>query len=254
MDARCGELCVIVPYRDRREHLDVFVPHLLSFLRGAPMKLLVVEQRDDKPFNRGKLLNTGFHLVRDDAGWICFHDVDMLPIDRACDYSRPACTTHLAGRVEQFSFRLPYQTYIGGVLITRPEDFIQANGFSNEYWGWGSEDDDLYLRYRLSGIQIVRRPGRYRSLQHDPSERPDANRQRFQQMAREAIDSGHLDPLTVFNLRQSTPTASAPTNFRHEGLNTLRWECVSRRPLHEIVGTATTEPIDLKHEFVSIAT
>ncbi len=42
--------------------------------------------------------------------------------------------------------RLRYEELIGGVLSIRKEHFLTANGYSNLYWGWGAEDDDLYYR------------------------------------------------------------------------------------------------------------
>ena len=41
-----------------------------------------IEQADDKPFNRGKLLNVGYTLACDNGcDYFVFHDVDMLPED-----------------------------------------------------------------------------------------------------------------------------------------------------------------------------
>ena len=45
-----------------------------------------------------------------------------------------------------YSFRLPYASIFGGVGAFTKEQFEKINGFSNKFWGWGGEDDDLYKR------------------------------------------------------------------------------------------------------------
>ena len=42
--------------------------------------------------------------------------------------------------------RLPYEYLVGGVFVLRTEHFQQLNGYSNSYWGWGAEDDDMSVR------------------------------------------------------------------------------------------------------------
>jgi len=43
--------------------------------------------------------------------------------------------------------RLPYYGIFGGVSAFKKEHFNLINGFSNKFFGWGGEDDDLYERY-----------------------------------------------------------------------------------------------------------
>mgnify|MGYP003153103524 FL=1 len=58
------KLAIIVPYRNREEHLARFVPHMEEFLsdKDIEYKIFVIEQDNDKPFNRGWLLNVGFEI------------------------------------------------------------------------------------------------------------------------------------------------------------------------------------------------
>jgi hypothetical protein len=52
-----------------------------------------------------------------------------------------ACVVHFI-----HYYRIPYDELIGGVFAIRTEHFLRVNGYSNLYWGWGAEDDDLAYR------------------------------------------------------------------------------------------------------------
>ena len=164
-----NKLCIVVPYRDRAAHLAEFKPRMEEYLKsqGVDFTILVVEQEIGKPFNRAKLLNVGFDYAEKNGEYTyyCFHDVDMLPIES--DYEYCGTPTHLAAKAEQFGYRLPYDKYFGGVTIFDRESFLKINGYSNEYWGWGAEDDDVYNRCVVMGINPRRKEGSYRSLAHD---------------------------------------------------------------------------------------
>jgi len=43
-------------------------------------------------------------------------------------------------------YRLPYQRRFGGATSFRPDVFELVNGYSNEFYGWGGEDDDMLRR------------------------------------------------------------------------------------------------------------
>lgn len=163
------DVCIIVPYRNREEHLKEFAPYIHQFLEkeGLTHDLLIVEQTDKKPFNRAKLLNVGFDYSKSKYKNYVFHDVDMLPIANKASYEAVSTPTHYAAIVEQFGWSLAYQNYVGGVTAFDEESFTKINGFCNEYWGWGAEDDDLFHRCVANGVQIMRRHNMYASLNHD---------------------------------------------------------------------------------------
>ena len=142
------KLAIIVPYRDRQEHLDVFVPHMHEFLKdkGIDYTIFIAEQTDNRPFNYGKLCNVVTKEIGKSYTYFAFHDIDMLPMNDECDYGYPDSPTHLANKVEAHDNKLPYPQYFGGVVLINREDFARANGYSNEYWGYGFEDLDLLYR------------------------------------------------------------------------------------------------------------
>ena len=144
------KLGVIVPYRKRPGHLRKFRESIESYLKDQDYELIVVEQNDDLPFNRGKLLNIGFQqAIRKGCDYVVFHDVDMLPVD--VDYSYSDVPIHLANGFTN-SDREIFDTYFGGVTMFPIDLFKKVNGYSNEYWGWGFEDDDLLMRLTEQNI------------------------------------------------------------------------------------------------------
>ena len=60
-------------------------------------------------------------------------------------------------------FRLAYEGYAGGVLTVWRDQYEAINGFSNEFWGWGGEDDDLTNRLKSGRGGVARDMSRTRA-------------------------------------------------------------------------------------------
>ena len=46
--------------------------------------------------------------------------------------------------------------FFGAVSAISANDFQASNGYSNSFWGWGGEDDQLYHRVRAANLTVVR--------------------------------------------------------------------------------------------------
>jgi N-terminal domain of galactosyltransferase/N-terminal region of glycosyl transferase group 7 len=251
-------LLIFIPYRNREDHLRQCVPHLERFIQSVPIRIVVLEQADSKPFNRGKLLNAGYSLLKTEAECVCFHDVDLLPMDANCDYTPRSTTCHLGGRLEQYGYRRPYPEYFGGVIITPVSDFKKVNGFSNDYWGWGAEDDDLYVRYQMAGVTIEWRPGVFKSLPHSRVSGPIDNRRRLVQTLEHATQVVERDPAAVTRIRRAQERLSQgltnslpPIDYLSEGLCSVTYDVISRAPLCQ--GIAFSPSISPRHELIRFA-
>lgn len=150
-------LNIIVPYRDRNEHLKQFIPHMNKYVPEA--KIIVVEQAGSGPFNRGRLLNIGF-LEYSDAAFFCFHDVDMLPIQ--VDYSEEIGVTQLAySEIQKVG-------YLGGVTMFDSNIFLSTGGYHNDYFH-RAEDNEMRFRLKQLKIPVRNRFGQFRQLPHSRS-------------------------------------------------------------------------------------
>lgn len=160
-------LGIIVPYRDRLEHLNIFKEHITNYLtkQNIQFELIIVEQFDDKPFNRGKLLNIGvIEAERLGCNYVVLHDVDMLPVD--VDYSYSTEVLQLANKfISDGDYTKEiYDGYFGGVTLFPIEVFKRVNGYPNDFWGWGFEDDELLRRCIINGVETDSQKIKNRSI------------------------------------------------------------------------------------------
>jgi len=150
------KLGVCVPYRNREAHLHEFIPKVGKYLKdqGIDFQMYFAHQVDDKLFNRGAMKNIAAkHAFEDGCDYIVWHDIDMIPEDEGgCDYSFPKDNPrHIATKISQMDYKLKYHEYFGGAVLFSKEQVENTNGYSNGYWDWGMEDDDLFWRCHLEG-------------------------------------------------------------------------------------------------------
>ncbi|CAF0740355.1 unnamed protein product [Adineta steineri] len=143
-------LAIIICYRNRELHLKLYLDNIHSFLKQQQLDytIFVVNQHGQQPFNRAALFNVGFLEAMKLYSFDCFifHDVDLLPEDLRNVYKCGEKPRHMSVAVDKFNYRLLYSSLFGGVTAFSLSDFTGANGYPTVYWGWGGEDDDMYLR------------------------------------------------------------------------------------------------------------
>lgn len=150
------KLAIIIPFRDdgsnvRTNQLKVLLHYMIPILirQNVMFQFFVVTQTQNSIFNRGKLMNIGFAEARKLNEFDCyfFHDVDLIIENDEAIYHCRTNPLHYSGYINKWNYTLPSNWIpYGGVTAFKPEAFQAINGYSNEYWGWGGEDDDLYKR------------------------------------------------------------------------------------------------------------
>ncbi len=144
---------IIIPYRKREKHLKYFIENTVPLLKKYMTFLLViVEQIEGKPFNRGKLLNIGYDLFKDTGENFYTHDVDINPYEETIQkiYTKDVSDNEIMG-----IFNSKHQT-LGGIIKFKKEIFKKINGFPNNYWGWGVEDKSLQNRAEFYNTKITK--------------------------------------------------------------------------------------------------
>jgi beta-1,4-galactosyltransferase 1 len=137
---------ILVPYRDRAMHLQIFIRDLSPiFKKHIPnVKIVIIEQtQDNKLFNRGKVLNVGFLEYYKEFDYVFTHDIDRLP------YENTVINNYNNKDFDIKRFDGGNGNSLGGICKFKSQIFLDINGFPNDIWGWGLEDEALYTRARF---------------------------------------------------------------------------------------------------------
>jgi len=171
---------IIICYRatdqpERKIQLKKCLKHFsdMGFFKMYDGHIYIIKQGDNQPFNRGLLLNAGFNIVTSlngnkganstdmDNDIFIFHDVDLLPDLILLKQYGDSPPIHLA--VEGYRY-IPNPTKgpdkrTGGIISMSGKQFRSINGYPNDYWGWGGEDDELGRRMVYNKLmKIIKRP------------------------------------------------------------------------------------------------
>ncbi|ESO87263.1 hypothetical protein LOTGIDRAFT_107097, partial [Lottia gigantea] len=208
-------VAILVPYRDRQAHLKIFLQNIHPFLQKQQIdySIYIIEMVSGVKFNRAMLFNIGYVESSKLYNHTCFifHDVDLVPENDlniySCSEDHPR---HMSVAIDKMHYKLPYNQIFGGASAMTKDQFELVNGFSNLYFGWGGEDDDMYNRIVHNKMNIIRfssAVARYKMLSH-------------------AKDSPN--PVRSRLLKQSD------RRFKTDGLNSLDYEVlkISKRQLY----------------------
>ena len=228
-------------------NLPVFIRQNLQF------KIYLIEQTGDSIFNRAKLLNIGFHLASQESGvsWDCyfFHDVDLLiendrniyscrdlnvdqnsKEDSKNSKSQQKIAKHYLHAWSKYNYRLKYSHFFGGITAINKNTMIEINGLSNNYWGWGREDDDFYHRIIDNGYKVIRpdkKLARYFMIPHKYKGGWEGNidrsdRRRLQKKVREMRKKIYAKQM------ENKVGRDAREEKMFDGLTSLKYELIKR--------------------------
>lgn len=203
-----SHVAVIIPFRDRQKHLETLLYYLHPVLQRQQISyaIYVIEQFGDDTFNKGVLMNAGvIESMKEDSNIECFifHDVDLIPEDDRNLYNCPTNSPrHMSPAIDKFNYTLPYDYLVGGVLAISHQQYKLVNGYSNLYWGWGGEDDDIAHRMSAKRLKIIRPPnevGRYKMIKHNHRKESPSNvrsallRMAKRRASRDGLSSVHYE-------------------------------------------------------------
>lgn len=155
-----GTPTIVVPFRDntaqdRVGQLKIFVAFMKRW--HPDWNVLIIEQSEDnRKFNRGALLNIGARMAaKEGIEYVVFHDVDLIPLAPLVPYytAFPEQPIHIG---KAWTTKWTGDSFLGGVISMSIKDIRTINGFPNNFWGWGGEDDSMRNRLKAKRIEVYK--------------------------------------------------------------------------------------------------
>jgi hypothetical protein len=196
---------IIIPYRNRKSHLDVLLPRLIEFFKNKEnYEIIIAEQYNNEPFQKSRLFNLSTLFSKGEI--LIFHDVDYIPhnnVSYETSAGVPLFPLRRAFFKDEKGDNLPYHLIpdgykhfnidvkdcSGGIVVLDRSLFSQVNGFNPIYQGWGKEDDDFRDKLVSLGYKWKRNTvGDFDVLPH-PHNFPGAGDTQFQINEKTYIDT-----------------------------------------------------------------
>lgn len=155
-------IAIITIYRDNQQHSRLqqknkFLAEISKLKKYGYFDVFLIEQTSDNcKFNIGKLKNIGFQKAlqsEKNYQFFIFTDIDILPNKELAPYFfKPIKgVSCLATRGTRYKYQ---NCFMGSCLGFDKRSFQKINGYPNNFWGWGGEDDAILIRCNLNKINI----------------------------------------------------------------------------------------------------
>jgi len=174
---------IIIPYRNREKQLKYYLKHTVPLLKKhiPNGKVIIVEQCNNKLFNRGCLINIGIKEYQNKTMHYMTHDVDINPTEEfIIKHYVPSVPVKTINGIY-----IPFDSFLGGIIKTQSETFFHINGFPNNIWGWGAEDKALHARAVFYNINIQK------NILHN-----DANKDKYLLHFKDTNDKNEINNLS----------------------------------------------------------
>ena len=150
--------------RDRERR--IFIQLMNKLLEPyCKFKIYIIEQsKDGNPFNIGKLKNIGFEIAQKENKYdnYIFSDIDTIPDYDLMNYMLDQFDSplSLACRGTRYSSKNENikKPFLGALIQFTADIFTKINGYPNNFWGWGGEDDSFFNRLFCNNIKNVYYP------------------------------------------------------------------------------------------------
>lgn len=136
------KLALILPHKDREIYKEFQRTYFPAYLhrQNIDYKVILCEQKNLNTFNRAKTINMAFKFASEKykPDYIVVGDIDLVPLN--IDYRYRGIAEVWFGNA-------------GGLKISS-KAFTKANGFNNNFVGWGYEDSEFWRRLQVLDIEV----------------------------------------------------------------------------------------------------
>ncbi len=166
-------IAIITVFRDtaggeRSRQRKIFIELMSSILKPYfNFHIYIIEQSDDgEKFNIGKLKNIGFDISSKEGKYdnYIFSDIDIIPDHNLIPYFHIRIKYPIALGIRGTRYEsggeetVVKKLFLGTLIGFDKKTFTKINGYPNNFWGWGGEDDALMVRIANAGIHKIYYP------------------------------------------------------------------------------------------------